>query len=619
MIKKFLLALALVFALSSPGEAACPGGVCYVRTDGGTSAQCNGGTDAAYDGSGGPDNCAFNHPSWVIPMYLQPTTTNMAGGDTLVIVSGTYRMGCQDADCIDVTKNISNTGGCHTSWPYDCKGTPMPDGTSGDYTTVIGCSLTGCGCEKSGDTITCSSTPPVLWSAGRSNQMISLDGSDYVRFQDIEFTDHADGTLEVESACATGDATVLSGRDAFWGNSGSNIVFDGVNIHGFCRYGMRIGGVANMSITDSIITRNGWSGWSLDSCADNGASGTCGMTGNIVLTNNTITWNGCTEDYPSIGLKAAGCHGQTDTIIADGIESGDSAGAWVVTGNNISWNTHDGSDLLYINQGSYSGGTVVYRRNRFEGNGGNPVKGPNAMVAEDNFIGGNCGFFRNQVFTDASWSNATDSCRGYGNAIEIAFRDLTTIPKIINNTIVTNGDVAIDTSGTCTTGTDVIVSNNIILGGRQFFDDSSINGAGGNDSVSIYFDSSGSCDTDFIDTYNQCSGLKEGASACNGTGSTDTVYPSVVGGTIPMGPVSGSGYYTGTSLITDMYLSAPDNGADETVTGADSTDFNNYDRGASWDRGAIEYGSVVSGGGGGGAESNVARPWYGSFKAGILY
>lgn len=585
-------------------------------TDPGCANICNGTVNVDYS-VGVTPNCAYNHPDWALPMFSQDTTYKMSGGDELVIVNGTYRMGCKaGGDCRDPQYNTTDSGGCDADYSYDCKGNPIPDGSSGNPTLITGCSLTGCGCTKTGDSYSCTSTPPILWSAGRSNQMFSVDGSDYVTFKDIEITDHADGTESIESVCSTGDATRLSGLYGIYGNSGSNLIFDGLRAHGFCQYGLRLGGIDNISFLNSTITRNGWSGWSLDSCA---GAGTCGVTGDVILTNNTITWNGCTEDYPSIGLKTAGCHGQADNIIADGIESSDSGGDWVLTGNNISWNTHDGPDLLYVNKGAYSGGSVVYRRNRLEGNGGNAMKGPNALIAEDNFIAGNCGFFSDQSFTSATWSNTSDSCRGQGNATEIAFRDATTVPKIISNTIISNGDVVVDTSGSCTSGTDIIFANNQVLGGRQFADDTHYNGAGGNDTVSIFYNScpysctvnseccsnscvsnvcTSSCNADFIESYNVCYGLKEGSSACNGTGSTDTVANPFVSAP-PMGPWSGAGYYTGTNMIAGVYLTSATNDADETVSGADSVDYNNYDRGASWDIGAIEYGSTPSGGGGG--------------------
>lgn len=563
-------------------------------TDPGCANICNGTADVDYSGGVSP-NCAYNHPDWPLPMNGQDTTYKIVGGDVVVISNGTYQMGCKPGGtCRDPQYNTTVSANCDKTFAYDCKGGSIPDGSNGSETKIYGCSTTGCGCTKTGDTITCSSTPPILWSAGRQTWMWSLDGSDYVWMKDIEMTDHADGTLSIESNCSTtaDDSSKLSGLDAIYANSGSNIVLDGLNIHGYCRYGLKIGGITNMTLQNSILKRNGMSGWSIDSCS---GAGTCGLSGTVTVNNNTITYNGCTEDYPSIGLKANGCHAQADSIVADGIESADSGGVWSVIGNNISWNTHDGSDLLYVNKGSYSGGTVTYKRNRFEGNGGNPVKGPNALNMQGNIIAGNCGFFSDQSFTSATWSNTSDSCRGQGNAIEIAFRDNTTVPKIIGNTIVSNGDVVVDTTGTCTSGTDIIFANNQVLGGRQFADDTHYNGAGGNDTVSIFYNSDGTCSADFVESYNVCYGLKEGSSACNGTGSTDTVANPFVSAPA-MGPWSGSGYYTGTDMITGLYITSATNDADETVSGADSTDYNNYSRGASWDIGGLEYGSVASGG-----------------------
>ena len=88
--------------------------------------------------------------------------------------------------------------------------------------------------------------------------------------------------------------------------------------------------------------------------------------------------------------------------------------------------------------------------------------------------------------------------------------------------------------------------------------------------------------------------MKEGSSACNGSGSTDTVAPPLVS-TPPLGPWSGVGYYTGTDMRTGLYITSATNDADESATGADSVDYNNYDRGASWDIGAIEFGSTSGG------------------------
>jgi hypothetical protein len=557
-------------------------------------------TDAAYDGSGTGEACAFNHPHWAIPNVGQGSTaTNVDSGGTVVIHgpeagTGEYRMGCQDVgDCREATVNITNAA-CDSSWSYDCGGNPIADGIDvNNPTTIIGCSTTGCN----------GGTRPILWAAGRTGQVLNTNGTDNILIKDIEITDHAAGLYPINASCNSGSSS-LSGLHGIYANSGSNQVLNNVYIHGMCMYGLKIGGVNGLTLQDVVIDKNGWSGWSLDSCA---GAGTCGMSGTITIDNTQITYSGCAEDYPGTSLLAAGCHAQADGIISDGIESANGAGTWVITDSNISHNTHDGIDLLYINGGAYSGGTVSIKRTLTEGNGGNQIKGPNQIIVEDSAVLGNCGYFTGQAFASATWDDVSDSCRAYGSAIAISFRDDDTVPKLINNTIFSNGDTGILTSGTCTAGTDVIVANNIMVGGREHADDTAFIGGGGNDTSSIYYNADGTCAADFVETYNKCANWKEGSAACNGTGSTDTVYPSLVGGTIAMGPDSSPGYYSGANMITDVYLSAADGASDETVSGADSLDYNSFDRGPAWDQGALEYGSVPT-------EESGTGGFYGSIK-----
>src|SRR5690606_7214661 len=62
----------------------------HVRTDGGTAAQCTGKADAAYSGSGTNQACAWKHPYYALPPN---DTARIAGGDTLMIGSGSYMIG----------------------------------------------------------------------------------------------------------------------------------------------------------------------------------------------------------------------------------------------------------------------------------------------------------------------------------------------------------------------------------------------------------------------------------------------------------------------------------------------------------------------------------------------
>lgn len=614
-MKYLLTTTILLLMLVGSAEAA----TYYVRNDGSTATNCTGLADAAYDGSGTGEACAFNHPNWALELQSQ-TAGAMTGGDDLVIVNGTYTIGClgSGSDCRDANYNVTVSGGCDNDFPYECYPNPIPDGSSGDHTTIKGCSTSGCGCTKTGDVITCSSTPPILTAQGRiTHGVFNLTNSDYVDIQDVEIRDGGTcGYNNTTMACGSADSDELTGQEGITITGATNISLDGVKIYGFYSYGMYGGSVQNITITDSIISYNSFGGWDLDSCL---SDGTCGASGNIVFDNVTMNYNGCVLSGSTYGsIASGGCYSQSQGGYGDALGAHHTGGNWTFTDSNFSYNTSDGVDLLYLNRGSYSGGSFSFIRSRAEGNAGNAIKGPNASYVEDSFLIGNCGYHTGQTFSQSS--PTFDYCRSNtGNPIAFEFKSGdNTSPRVYSTTILSNADVGIQTSGTCTTGIDFYASNNILIGGAQYNDDTGIvGGGGGNDLSSIYYDAGtdgngANCDTDFVETYNLCYGWKEGLNACNGTGSTDatSVPAGLFTGTLLQGPQSSPGYFSSEDYFEELFLGASSaalNYSDETAYASDDAlDFNSFDRGASWDNGAFESGTT-GGGGGGGSSSGVAR------------
>lgn len=90
-------------ASASVGETA----TYYVRTDGGTASQCTGLTNAPYPGSGMNQACAWSHPFWGLN---SSGAWKIQGSDTLMISSGSYRMGI----------GAPNTGWCDAEGAYIC-------------------------------------------------------------------------------------------------------------------------------------------------------------------------------------------------------------------------------------------------------------------------------------------------------------------------------------------------------------------------------------------------------------------------------------------------------------------------------------------------------------------
>lgn len=576
---KKLISFVFIFFVSSQ----CFAATYYVRTDGSTATNCTGLTDAAYPGSGTGQDCAFNHPHWVMPNIGvgNDHTHDLASGDTVIIGDpeggSEFRMGCQnDVTCRDALYNQVHSATCATSYPYDCGMGALASGDDANNMIKIYGRGWDTGCEN----------PPVLYAQGvtagddrGATTILNLNGSDNVDVRCLDITDKINGNGAINGIAAS---------------ASDNVIIKDVDIHGLHR-GIFAGGLSDWTMTNLKLRMNHSAGWD----GDIGHSGQSYNTGTITFINPEITYNGCAEDI-STGLQTD-CCSQNNGCYGDGLGTYLTGGAWIFENANISHNTSDGLDLLYADETT----SVRIKNSLFEGNGGQQLKIPSDSEVINSFMLGNCGYFHEQTFTRTAEDNAGyafPDCRALGNVVVISYKDATDIPKIVNSTILSNGDVGIQTGGECSTG-HVVTENSILLGGRQFNDDTAYNGAGGNDTSSIFYnagtDGDGTgCNTSWAESNNICYGFKEGSNSCNGTNSTDTVNPLFIGDPILMGP-DAVGYFQEDNLIDSVYLSSssPAIGAGNTeVTCYDdcSVDYDSCDRGLSWDIGAVEYGCLLS-------------------------
>lgn len=604
MKKLIILTIGILLLLASN----CFATTYYIRTDGGTGSQCDGTHDAAQSGAvdgadaGSTPDCALNHPNWVFPPRGESTARLAANGDTVVISSGSYRIGCQNAsNCRDSLVNLTSSSYCSAGGSYDCfmsnGGTSEYDGTIANNVTVVGCTTAGCGCTAAPNgVVTCSTTRPELWGAGRIRQVLNVQYTTGVTLKDLDITDHDDCAYNNSLySCSAGskenELTTFNGIRLI---GASNLTILNTRIHGVYAVGLfgHVGGGVVLNGVDSSY--NALSGWDLDDCY---SAGNCGSSGTNTISNSNFSWNGCVEDNPGYGtIKSQGCYSQTQGGYGDGFGSGNTGGNWVFTDTAFNHNTSDGLDLLYHNRGGYSGGTVSLKRVHIEGNTGDAMKTSNALTVEDSIIIANCGFFYGKSFTQTA--NASfDYCRSNtGSAIKLEFHD-NVVPKIYNNTIASNGDVTIITTASCTAGINVLTKNNIIIGGRQWNDDTSLPpGAGGENQNTDIFYNSDTCQATFVDDYNICTGSFKTGSPCPGAHSLQNQSnSSTFTGTITQGPTT---YYAGNDYSVELGIkvgSPARNVSDTSLSGTDSLDYNAFSRGVVWDAGALEYGSTNSG------------------------
>lgn len=400
----------------------------YVRPDGGSPNQCTGLVNAPYPGSGTNQPCAWDHPFRALPPGGTP---RIAGGDTLIIGSGSYMMGY----------GAPGADNCDSTYPWDCYMPPIPSGPSASNPTrILGIGV----------------TPPELWGTERTYIILNLTDSSNVEIAWLEITDHS-GCVEFHTgglACK---------RDSYpygpWAAIGlyaedsANVHLQDLNIHGLAHTGIQAGRLTDWTVENVRIAGNGWVGW------DGDISGNDSNAGTLLFRRWTVEWNGCGETYP--GQQPTGCWAQTAGGYGDGVGTGLTGGRWIIEDSKFLRNTSDGLDLLYVQE---PGSRIEIRRTRAEGNAGNQIKTTGPTVVENSIIVGNCGYFDGQPFT-----YNVDNCRALGSALALNLK-LGDQDTVINNTLTSEGDclVTVECYGTCDGSESVLMRNNIFQGQTDF-------------------------------------------------------------------------------------------------------------------------------------------------------
>ncbi len=407
------------------------GSTYYVRPDGGSADQCTGKVNAPYPGSGTAQPCAWDHPFRALPPGGAP---RIAGGDTLMIASGSYRMGY----------NAPETGNCDAIGAYGCHMPPVPGGPNPTNRTRI-----------LGD----SQNPPELWGTERPWFIINLTDSSNIEIGYLEITDHS-GCVESHTgglACERDNPPY--GDWAAYGlfaEDSANVLLHHLNIHGLAAGGVHAGRLTDWTVEDVRIAGNGSVGWDGDLWDTFGDSN----SGTLTFRRWTVEWNGCGETYP--GEQPTGCWAQSAGGYGDGVATGESGGHWIIEDSVIRYNTSDGLDFLYIRE---PGSSIEIRRTLAQGNAGNQIKhyrGP--FLLENSILVGNCGFFDGQTFT-----YNVDNCRALGTALELGLTAGDQV-TVTNNTISSEGDclVGAEAYGTPNGAERVRLRNNIFVGHTDF-------------------------------------------------------------------------------------------------------------------------------------------------------
>ena len=425
-------------------ETVTQGTVYYVRTDGGTAGQCTGLVDAAYPGSGSNQSCAWSHPFIALPPGGTP---RIAGGDTLVIASGSYMMGYGDGA-------PDPESYCESDGAFACIMPPIPSGPDAAHPTRILGAGWDSGCA----------TPPELWGTQRAYMILNLTDTSNLEVACLEITDHS--SCVEDHAYADGGSELTCERDTYpfgeWAEYGiyaedsANVHLRDLDIHGFAIGGIHAGRLTDWTVEYVRIAGNGSVGWDGD-IDDNDSN-----LGTLTFRHWTVEWNGCAETYP--GGEPTGCWAQTAGGYGDGIGTGATGGDWIIEDSQILHNTSDGLDLLYHSLG----GSITLERVRAEGNAGQQVKVTGQTTINNSVLVGNCAFFDGKAFT-----YNVDACRANGVTLTVSYTG-GEAASIVNTTIYGQGDGLLGAGpreGYQCDGAETLSGrNNLFLGDVDYFD-----------------------------------------------------------------------------------------------------------------------------------------------------
>lgn len=285
----------------SPAIAPAPGTTWYIRNDGGSrydatnnpSGQCNGKADAAYPGSGANRACAYNDVRYLWSNGSAAGSWAISGGDTVIIRGGPWRIGPIDSSG-HAFNGYNGVGG---GGPYKDFNLPIPAGTSGQHTRILGENYANC------------TTKTQLHGGFAVDEVLNLTGAQFVDVQCLELTDYAQCTHAISGADLPCSSSAPLDDYAGSGiNTDANthdVLLQDLDIHGLSGNGLfgPIGGL--ITITRVRVAFNTFAGWNFDD--GNDTDNAVGSTINASYV--TMEWNGCMEEYPIVdAIPALYCY-----------------------------------------------------------------------------------------------------------------------------------------------------------------------------------------------------------------------------------------------------------------------------------------------------------------------
>lgn len=395
--------------------------------------------------------CAFRHPYY---LFTNDRSGNKAwvveGGDTVIVRGGPYRMGYKGPSPNDYW------GSCPGD-PHGCSMPPIPSGTVGSPTRVLGENYENCAKKTQ------------LFGGYALDAIINLKGSKNVDLECLELTDHSQCTgysvnnPPAEKCNKSYPLSDYAGTGIVTDAGTGGVVLRNLDIHGLTSRGI-LGPIGGEVTADHVrIAFNGGAGWDFD----DGRNTKNGLNAVVHASHLTVEWNGCNEEYPiAHPAPAFSCFDQDSGGYGDGVGTQDTTLDFTCDHCLFRYNTQDGLDLGHVH-----GSQIAIRNSTSYGNMGQQWKwGPmRSAVFQNNVTVHNCRRL------SAAMPGAPEGynrhlglfCRAAGDGISFTISDDGTY-ILQNNSFAGYGATSYDMncSGSCTKA-KITFQNNLQVGYRD--------------------------------------------------------------------------------------------------------------------------------------------------------
>lgn len=431
-----------------PAPASQVGHTWFIRSDGGDRKQCNGRVDAPYHGHGVDQHCAFKHPQ---DLFTNGEYNNkgwiIAGGDTVIVRGGPYRMGYMGP-------NAKDYPGLCPGDPFGCFMPPIPSGSDLHHTRFLGENFANCGSKTQ------------LFGGYGLSIVINVAGSKHVDVECLDVTAHAtcsrtggadSGVRSCSSSFPLSDyASVGIGTN----EATADLTLRNLDIHGFASRGI-IGAIGGDVFVDHVrIAYNAGAGWDFD----NGSGTHSAPNAAVHASNLLVEWNGCNEEYPiKHAHPAASCFDQDHGGYGDGVGTPDTPLNFTCDHCVFRYNTQDGFDLLHT-----GGSDIAITNSESYGNMGQQWKlgAMHTVVFRNNVTVHNCSRLSAPMdgVPEGYNRNLSLFCRAGGDGISFVVINDGSY-SLQNNTYLGYGSTSYDIfcSGTCTRP-NILFQNNLHVG-----------------------------------------------------------------------------------------------------------------------------------------------------------